>query len=354
MIAATMAAMMKRIAALPLSRCPSVRLPCYHCFLVRSAVSVALLLLVLSGASCNRQKAAVRYARDLVQAGEFERALELLNRFDQHGNAPELNALRGRVLSLVPSTMVDGMFLMNSTVDELDDPELRRDLFVFFVDTDQLSRAGQLVSGERLGPDRFFRQDNVILRSAYKCLESPDIEKARRIRQLATEKKDEAQAVAARDSADTLALLCLGRSLKRLGAEADVSWVLDAKKSDALIGRSPAKALLTETAKAFLDIYRNGGARGRCEAAARIFVLSGPEIPVREECLKHFPESLLLRRVWPVSLAGLDMERSGPMLFDDRPFFPVYVPRPELEVEENESLTPEPGQGTGGLPSAPP
>lgn len=320
--------------------------------IVRASASVLVTLVLLS--SCNRQRAAVQYARELVNAGEFERALELMNRFDRHGNAPELDALRGRVLSLVPSTMVDGMFLMNATVDGLDDPDLRRDLFFFFLDSDQLSRAGQLVSGERLGPDRFFRQDNVILRAGYKCLESPDIEKARRIRQLAAEKKDEAQSGAARESADTLALLCLGHLLKRVGAEADVSWVLDAKKSEALIGRSPARASLTEMAKAFVDIYQNGGQRGRCEAAARLFLLPAAGAPDREECLRQFPSSLLLRRVWPVSLAGLDMERSGPMLFDDSAFFPVYIPHPEFDVKMEESLSPEPGGPEVAPSRAPP
>ena len=317
---------------------------------------IAPLLLFVAGtlfSGCDRQRAVVDYAEDMLEAGEFERALELINRVDSIHNTPELDAMRGTILSLEPSTMVDGIFLMNRTVDGLDDPRLRRNLFQLYLDTKLYTNAGQLVSGERVGPEKFFRRDIVRMRSVMRCFEYPDPASAKKLLEdlpRKEEKSDEFFAPA-RDSSRLFALLCLGRGIRNASKEADLYWVLDSTKRDEKVKSLPAYSRpqvegLVATFQELMTVPEDDdlARRNRCEMMARMgsedVSLPPPDAVQQElsECRKSYPGSLVLRRIWPANLDGLNAEKGGPMLFDESPFFPVYVPRPEFEPVAEDSL----------------
>lgn len=303
-------------------------------------------------AGCDRQRAIVDYAKDLVEAGEYERALELLNQVDSIRNRPELDALRGTILSLEPATMVDGIFLMNRSVDALDDAVLRQNLFQAYIDTGLYARAGNLVSGERVGPDKFFRSDIVHLRSALRCYENPDPVQAGKLLEDRSLKKDHDPFLAPlQNSMQFYALLCLAKGIRNVSGESDLYWVLDDAKRDAKLKSIPAstRPRLEGLMTPFLELLAasksdDAARRNRCEMLARMGnenAFSSPPESVRqelEECKKSYPGSLVLRRIWPVNLEGLNAERGGPMLFDESPFFPEYVPRPEFEPSPEDSL----------------
>lgn len=310
-----------------------------------------ILLLWMAATGCDGQRAVLDYAEDMLQAGQFERALELINRIDSLQNSAEVDALRGTILSLEPATMVDGMFLMNRVVDELDDPDLRRDLFVLYLDTGLYEHGANLVSGERVGPERFFRRDIVRLRSAIRCLQQPNADRAGKILEdlpAGNETSDRYDA-AVRSHARFLALLCLGQGIRNRTEEKNLFWIMDEAKRNEVLQKTPvyARAGLQSLIAAFVDLMNVPendvvAEQNRCEMIARM----GPDLPDAEtalreelgECKRRYPGSLVLRRVWPADLEGLNAMRGGPMLFDESPFFPEYVHRPEFEPVAEDSL----------------
>lgn len=309
----------------------------------------------LSLCFCDQQRAAVEDARELVDAGEFELALDHISRIDSSHATPAVDAIRGAILSLEPATMTEGMFLMNNTVDVIDDAALRYHLFSFYLDTSLFYKAKELVSGERIGPERFFRKDMLRLRSAIKCFEYPTAEAAlKMVEDLkvaddsfmgSTKEKAEQMYRYTQDGARFLALRCLSHGIRSLSKNENLYWLLlDEDQRKSIIEKLPNRIQVEKLVIAFVELIsvdKNDATqyRNRCDMLFRLgpkneIETSTGEISIQlqtemRDCKNQFLGSFTIRRVWPISLEGIDNEQGAYLLFDESPFFPEYVARPE-------------------------
>ena len=321
---------------------------------------------------CSHERAVVGYAKQMLYDGKFERALELINRVDSLHNSADIDGVRGRILSLEPATMVDGMFLMNKVVDELDQGDLRKELFQFYLDTGLDAKAADLVSGERIGPELFFRRDMVGLRSVVRCFELPSILAAKQIIETTTSSKEEPTINSAyvKDDAYFFAMQCLAKGIRDRSNDFHLYWLLDSQAEEARVKALPVmqqsaiKPFVAEFSLLFFahddssnsenqkqDPVFINQLRNRCQMLAR---LGQPQNLFSDEwlsadaaqkwnqaiadCKTRFPGSLVLHRSWPIDLTSVDSVRSGAILFDESVFFPPYNPRAEFEPLAEDSL----------------
>ncbi|MBW7857988.1 MAG: hypothetical protein H3C43_06820 [Leptonema sp. (in: Bacteria)] len=312
--------------------------------------AIAAILFLFS--SCDQQRAAIDDAKELVEAGDFELALDHISRIDSSHTTPAIEAMRGAILSLEPATMIDGMFLMNRSVDLIDDAPLRYHLFLFYLDASLLYKAKELVSGERIGPERFFRKDMLRLRSAVKCFEYPNSDAAlKMVEELnvadeSTDKMSEKMYRYTQNGARFLALRCLADGIRSLSKSDNLYWLLDENQRQATIQTLPNRVLVERLVSAFVELVSVDKAnrvdfRNRCDMLFRlgpkdVIESSTGEISIQlqtemRECKKEFPGSFTIRRVWPISLDGIDDEQGASLLFNEKPFYPDYEPRPEYE-----------------------
>jgi hypothetical protein len=124
---------------------------------------------------CSGEKRLIEEANHWKSLGQYDLALDRLQR--AYRMAPENPIIRadlGRILSLKRISVYSGLSLMYDSLKDLNEPQLREDLLILYLDLGRYQDAREMLAPDRVPIEEFFSSEMVILRSGVHCISKPD------------------------------------------------------------------------------------------------------------------------------------------------------------------------------------
>jgi hypothetical protein len=295
----------------------------------RATVFALAAVLFLTNA-CGETGARIDAARELLRAGDFDQAFEAYERLYQTGaRNPRVRAGLGLILTLQPASVFAGIDLMEGSLADRSDEEVREQLMLIYLALGRIDLARSLIHPDRLSVEQVYSPEITRLRLGLSCLDRPG---ARALKNLSD--------LPAHSRREFFELLC--------------GFVLAGQEQQS----APTPGELIANWRGF----RQRDARAACEA---ISVLPGLiEVPPeagssaappgppalaeflsgeRKLCRSEFPGEVSIQRERPALSAQGDprTDRDGPALFDMN----LYEPEdPGAELEEAPFRRPAPAE----------
>ena len=140
----------------------------------RVVVLLGLLAIGWIGPRCGQTDLRPNLAQDLLEAGNFDQAFEAYERLYQEGaRKPAVLSGLGLILTLQPTSIFAGIDLMESSLKERADENVREQLMLTYLALDRVDLARNLIHPDRLSVEQVYSPGITRLRLGLNCLYRP-------------------------------------------------------------------------------------------------------------------------------------------------------------------------------------